>query len=257
MYGWENVCSRFLYHQPCTACGSKDNFARYEGGSGFCFGCGHFERGTGVATFRVDSSLAKSVAGSRGNTEAGLRPPPDDTECGGYPELVIEWVAKYGLTVVDLIRYKIGWSKKREQLIYQFHGADEDLVLWQARNFREGTSHKDRFFTGGSAANVVAAYYPRQSGSTACIVEDCISAIKCSQAGVVGIPCLGSAMPEKKLTQISKMYKNVFVWLDSDKFKEAQKIGTQLGMLGCRTKVLYSDLDPKEYALDYLEAKFG
>lgn len=33
--------SKFLKHEPCPECGSKDNFARYDDGHGHCFGCGH------------------------------------------------------------------------------------------------------------------------------------------------------------------------------------------------------------------------
>jgi len=36
---------KFLKHEPCPECGSKDNLARYEDGHGFCFGCGHYEHG--------------------------------------------------------------------------------------------------------------------------------------------------------------------------------------------------------------------
>jgi hypothetical protein len=259
MYEWEKLPSRFVRHEPCPACGSKDNLARYEGGNGFCFGCGYMER-TGGNVSGIVSELGRSgmgdgVARRKGGTTDALRPPPDDTVLAHYPNAVVEWVAKYGLSVADLIRHKVGWSKRREQLIYQFYGADQELVLWQARNFREGTTHRDRFFTGGPSAEVVAAYYPKQTSNTACIVEDCISAINASHAGVSGIPCLGSSMPEKKLAMIARMYNEVFVWLDEDKFKEAQRLGRQLSMLGCHTRVLQTTEDPKCYPLDFLEAK--
>lgn len=39
--------SRCVGHEPCPACGSKDNLARYEGGSAYCFGCQYYERDTG------------------------------------------------------------------------------------------------------------------------------------------------------------------------------------------------------------------
>jgi hypothetical protein len=261
MYGFEHLPSRYLFHEPCPNCNSKDNLARYEGGSGYCFGCGFYERGSGRPGNSRDiqegvSQLGgKTVVGSRGGPETtdGVRSPPDDTVLGEYPEQALEWVRQYGLTAIDLIRYKIGWSKSREQLIYQFYGADKDLVLWQARNFRKGTTHSDRFFTSGSSANFIATYYPKESGSKACIVEDCISAIVVSKSGVSGIPCLGSAMPEKKVSMIARLYKNVFVWLDANKMRESQKIARQLGLLGCRTRVIHTKEDPKCYPLDFIE----
>ncbi len=37
--------ARFIQHEACPSCGSKDNLARYDDGHGFCFGCGHHEKG--------------------------------------------------------------------------------------------------------------------------------------------------------------------------------------------------------------------
>ena len=34
----------FVKHEPCSKCGSRDNLARYDDGSAYCFGCGHTER---------------------------------------------------------------------------------------------------------------------------------------------------------------------------------------------------------------------
>src|ERR1700744_2302184 len=164
MYGWENS-SRFLSHEPCPRCGSKDNLARYEGGSAFCFGCAYWEHGTG--TGRIHQLASERPVES----DNVLRPPPDDTDLGGYPPAVIEWIQKYGLTVRDLIFRDVGWSKKREQLIYQFYGDGTAGFLWQARNFKAGKTHDKRFFTGGTPADVIAAYYSRKSTDTGCIVE--------------------------------------------------------------------------------------
>lgn len=35
--------SSFTHKEPCPACGSRDNLARYTDGHGWCFGCGHYE----------------------------------------------------------------------------------------------------------------------------------------------------------------------------------------------------------------------
>ena len=42
---------KFLRHEPCPKCGSKDNLARYED-HGFCFGCGYYEGTGGVEAER-------------------------------------------------------------------------------------------------------------------------------------------------------------------------------------------------------------
>ena len=37
--------SDFVAHEPCPACGSRDNLARYTDAHGYCFGCGYYEHG--------------------------------------------------------------------------------------------------------------------------------------------------------------------------------------------------------------------
>lgn len=43
----EREGASFVRKEPCPSCGSRDNLARYSDGHGFCFGCGHYERGDG------------------------------------------------------------------------------------------------------------------------------------------------------------------------------------------------------------------
>ena len=38
----------FSHHEPCPDCGSRDNLARYDDGSVFCFGCSRHEKGDGA-----------------------------------------------------------------------------------------------------------------------------------------------------------------------------------------------------------------
>lgn len=40
-------CSEFVRHEPCPSCGSSDALARYSNGSGFCFSCSTYQRGSG------------------------------------------------------------------------------------------------------------------------------------------------------------------------------------------------------------------
>ena len=35
--------AKFLRHEPCPSCGSKDNLARYDDNHAYCFGCNHYE----------------------------------------------------------------------------------------------------------------------------------------------------------------------------------------------------------------------
>ena len=52
--------SSFIRKEPCPACGSRDNLARYSDGHAYCFGCGHYEPGDGSTAPRPKG---KSMAG--------------------------------------------------------------------------------------------------------------------------------------------------------------------------------------------------
>lgn len=245
------IQSSFSHHEPCKTCGSRDNFARYSNGSGFCFGCGAFEPSTGVQRF------IPNVERKTPGETTGIRSPPDDIGTL-FPHRPLDWLKKYNVGVETLLRHHVKWSPSREQLIYLFYGADKDVVLWQARNFREGTGHKDRFFTGGTPADVLATYNPSESGGTTCvIVEDCISGIICAESGYVGVPCFSAAMPKQKLTRLRRYYSNVVIWLDEDKLKEAQKLATQCSLLGFHSKVVHTNKDPKEYSKEEVRDYVG
>jgi len=54
--------STFVQHEPCPACGSSDNLARYSDGHAVCFsgGCSHYERGDGTVT-KIHTRPARSL----------------------------------------------------------------------------------------------------------------------------------------------------------------------------------------------------
>jgi hypothetical protein len=239
----------YLKHEPCPKCGSRDNLARYSSGSGYCFGCGHFEPAQLGSLLKTLEHVGE---GRQEESVYGVRPLPDDL-VSYYPPKVVSWIAKYDLAPVDLINHNVCWSPSREQLIYRFYGKGANVVLWQARNFREGTDHKRRFFTSGPSEDIIAKYSTRESNDTCCIVEDCISAIKLAYAGVHGVPCLGSTMSRKKIVRMSRLYKRMVVWLDADKLKEARDISEHAAACGLETKVVYTEDDPKVFSINSIK----
>ena len=43
----DETTSKCIAHEPCPACGSRDNLGRYDDGHGYCFGCQYWEPGYG------------------------------------------------------------------------------------------------------------------------------------------------------------------------------------------------------------------
>jgi len=58
--------SHYSHKEPCPACGSRDNLARYTDGHAYCFGCGHHERAERsrpVNPFNKDSGMIDFLRG--------------------------------------------------------------------------------------------------------------------------------------------------------------------------------------------------
>ena len=72
--------STFLFKEPCPACGSRDNLARYSDGHAFCFGCEHYEPGDGdevVVAALLVGKLKRGLFLSRPR-----KPSDDECPCG-------------------------------------------------------------------------------------------------------------------------------------------------------------------------------
>ena len=52
--------NEFVRHEPCPSCTSSDAFAVYSDGGGYCFSCGHHEKGTGETQLHTPK-LSKMV----------------------------------------------------------------------------------------------------------------------------------------------------------------------------------------------------
>lgn len=90
--------------------------------------------------------------------------------------------------------------------------------------------------------------------TTGIIVEDCVSALKVSLAGVGdGIPCFSSNISKEKLARLSRVYGKLVVWLDSDKYREAVGLSTRAKMLGCESQAVFTEEDPKCYNLNQIK----
>lgn len=214
----------FLHHESCPSCGSRDNLARYSDGGAFCFGCHYTER----ATRYVPKSDVKKE----------YEKPP--TISHDFPPVCMEWVAQYGLSLEELLRRGCGWNGERQQLVFTFRDSD----CWQARNFRDGS--KSKYFTQGDVNELIPIYSSGHDDGRLVVVEDCVSAIKVARQ-CDAMPVLGSHVSNSKLHGLSKLYRDVFFWLDSDKLKESRNAAERARLIGINSNVIYTELDPKEY----------
>lgn len=232
--------AKFLHHEPCPRCGSRDNLARYSDGSGWCFGCHkilHPDDSSGIwgnkQVVQIDDDIQLS-----------------DDLCNDFPRHVVEWLGKYDVSVSEALKHGWKYSPKWDQLVFSFVDDEGKITCSQARNFRKGSKRK--YYNQGSTASVLPIF---QATGLLCVerrrlvvVEDAVSAAKIARQ-CDAMPCLGSHLPAKKIAALKLLnYEQVLVWLDSDKLKEAREIETMCKWIGLSARTIYTELDPKEYS---------
>jgi hypothetical protein len=221
----------FVRHEPCPACGSRNNLARYDDGSAWCFGCHYKERRT-QAVFNQKET--KSVTSS-------------DDLCNDFPGHVVEWLARYDVSVAEALKHGWKYSPRFDQLVFNFCDEEGNVLVSQARNFRAGA--KTKYFNQGSPADVLPIFFGPTGGRSLVIVEDAVSAAKIARQ-CDAMPCLGSYLPAKKLARLRPFYEFLVIWLDADKLREAREMAYMAKWIGFSTKVVHTELDPKEYSND-------
>lgn len=234
--------AHFLRHTSCPECGSRDNLALYSDGGQHCFGCGYHVGPTAEGIWGKKTVVEEQHEGE-------LRPLPSDfgTE---FSEEVLTWCKKYDILVPELLTRDVGYSPTRNQLIFTWKDGDR-VVLWQARNFYKG---RKKYFTGGEK-NDVLPIYPAKSVSnpvgTLVLVEDTISAIKIARQ-CDSMPVLGATLSPKMIAALRASYRFLVVWLDGNKYDQAQRIARQAELLGIQARAIYTEADPKEYDDEFI-----
>ena len=238
--------SKFVGHEPCKKCGSRDNFARYDDGGGFCFGCHYHERATHAPSRHMGGTTDESLKWQ----ERAVKPLPEDINHEFSPEC-IEWLAKFHVDVPTAIRNNLGFSAKRNALVFQF-----GKHCWQARHFPGWWFDKfGKCYTSGDVNECLFIYETTEctdQSKTLVIVEDPVSALRIG-ALQPSMPLLGSHLATSRLNAIARLYDGLVVWLDSDKYKEAQGIAERAKLLGLSTRVIWTEQDPKCYTNEQLK----
>ena len=106
---------RVVAKEPCEKCGSKDNLARYEDGSGYCFtpGCG-FKRGQDEVVKEIYTREVEDPRGYRG---------------GSAPNRSV------GGTVADLFGCKVSTASDGSihSVYYPYYRSDGASISWKVR----------------------------------------------------------------------------------------------------------------------------
>lgn len=231
---------RFTGHEPCPKCGSRNNLARYDDGSAFCFGCRYSERRTSIP----------STGGIHGTAKPATRRGGSDI----LGEPAVRWLQQFNLRPSDVPTGLLTWDERTSQAIFEFRDKDGLVCCTQARNFASERAARRKYDNVGSAYEAFPLFQKEGNDHhTVVVTEDPLSAIKVSRQ-VDAIPCLGTNFPVHKITELhNRGYQRVVVWLDSDKWREGRDIADKCKWIGLSATTLLTELDPKAYSNEQIK----
>lgn len=231
--------SKFLGHEPCPACGSRDNLGAYADGK-YCFGCGWGIRGYRGYSLRELRQRLDQQEKSRGSSPVPL---PDDFSFD-LPPPVLAWIKQYGITDRELDDNRIGWSFRAQYLIFPVFDIFGNLVLWQGRYFGPNAKHP-KYFTAGLPETVFhyLGLIGDYSGAV-CVVEDFVSAVKVGRV-IPASPLCGSTLSVQRIAKMSDQFKNLYIWLDKDKHVYSLRARWRASAYFENVRTITTDLDPK------------
>ena len=191
--------STFVAHEPCPACGSKDNLARYDDGHGHCFGCGHYVNGEGDTQ-------------GRARVMAGDLIDPGETMRLAKRKLTQETCQKFG--------YSVAMHKGKTVQVAAYLNQKRELVAQKLR-----TAGKD-FLTRGDLAEGLPLWGQwlwRDAGKMVVVTEGEIDAMSVSQAQgnkwpVVSVPngAQGAKKSVSRAVEWLSKYDSVIFMFDDD-----------------------------------------
>lgn len=245
------MADRFLYHEGCPSCGSKDNVGVWEDGHKWCFGCGW-----GIPAYKGMSlkDIKQKFRQEEKQKGYGNVYLPSDFSYN-IPDAALTWLEKYGITNEEINRERIGWSESKQYLVLPVFDSYDNLLLWQGRYFGGNEKHP-RFFTSGTPETVFHVVDAKGrldvrdgamwSSNFVVLVEDFISAIKVGRH-FPAMPLFGSEISLDRIRKLSDRVTSLVTWLDRDKLKNAIKARYKALAYFTTVSVVVSQLDPKEY----------
>jgi hypothetical protein len=197
---------------------------------------------------------------------ANISLPSDFTPMKGKRKDNVPWAAYHWLWGNKLIeddfkKFNIGWSNIYQRIIFPCYATAYLLPSESRATKLLGWIGREPFYSSKKTrpANIpkyltkraeglkwLHYHVPTKSSENIVLVEDCVSAIRVSNATRWhGLAMLTTHIPARLLISLKNM--NVWVWLDADAMSQAVKRTASLRALGLNAKFVHTLRDPKHY----------
>ena len=243
------MSSRVIKKERCPKCAELgkdrkgDNLVSYDDGHSYCFGCG----------YTLNSSSRKLSNFINTNSQpAPIKHKvflPSDCVFE-YPDVVLDWVGQYELSMGTLLRNRVMWSPSKERLIFPIIGGEDDFIAYAGRNFNLSDG-KPKWVAYGDLKNTYHIM-GNQLKAPLVICEDIVSALKLSSIAQ-SMPLFGNNIGIERWKRLFKLMprgSQYVIWLDPDMRTKAVEESALGSSIGLKIRTILSDKDPKEHPYD-------
>lgn len=247
------MSSRVVKKERCPKCAELgkdrkgDNLVSYDDGHSYCFGCGYTLNGN---TRKLSNFINNNSQPAPIKHKVFL---PADCVFE-YPDVVLDWVGQYELSMGTLLRNRVMWSPSKERLIFPIIGGEDNFIAYVGRNFNLSDG-KPKWVAYGDLKNTFHIMGPFYEGIPLVLCEDIVSAIKLSKT-VRAMPIFGSHIGIERWKRLSKLMSRgsqCIIWLDPDMRTTAVSESALGSSIGLKIRTVLSDKDPKEHTYDEIK----
>lgn len=244
-----NISPKFLKHEPCPECGSRDNLARYSDGHAYCFGCGYVEPGIPCLQQKQKTEEKQQ---DYGPPTFG---PHNLFDYSLFPVSAISWLLKF-ITEEEIQTFGIYWDDESNSICLPVPGITGVQTVLQKR-YMGLNKGMPKYLTQKILDE--PGLFKRPTNDPLDIVvftEDILSAIKVSRI-VPASPLLGCNLSSKALKWAAMHFNRGILWLDPDKQSNAVREAARGLSFNFPISTAFSYYDPKYYSTEGLSDILG
>lgn len=247
---------RFVKHESCPACGSRDNVGVWDDGGKYCFGCHWIAYPNFAARLQnLEAHRYQQLQSPLDNNgDEIIELPADCTD--ELPASIYNDLCQY-LTPQEIKACQIGWSETEERWIFPIFDKNQYLVYWTGKYCGNDKRTNAKYWSEGSREEACRLFGDNHYSNRVVFVEDLLSAVVVGRVAPA-VAILGSKIPLGFVRKLSSRFKGAVVWLDKDKRKESLLEALELNSWFPEgVKVVFSGFDPKCYNRTEVEKFLG